>query len=361
MRLFFKKSLLFLPVLVLLMGGNWWLDPAHVFRQGSHERGIADLILRGSNVTNVIGYDDRILLRYYLADVPERRDVIAFGSSRSMLLRSAQFQPETFFNNSVSAAMLEDHMAIYSMYRVRGMFPSRIVLSIDPWNFNRYSDATRWEVLEPEYAELRRQMPASSADAIGQASYSQWSRYAQIFSPAYFQFGMRTLFDGSRKDGAYYAPQDLEDSHLNGLTILADGSIIFDRRLRSKPASEVATEAIAYGRMPTLSRSFTAVDPELSRKFEFLLDTMTGDGARVELMLAPFHPVAYRTMLETDPNKMVQRVESYLRQVANDKKIDLIGSFDPGVVCLGPTDFYDPYHPTEDAINRLIDGRSCAR
>ena len=128
------KFAFFLPVLILFLSVNYWVDPANRFSGGKYERGLAELVLAGKHAANVTDYDERVFEKFYIAGTTHKKDLIVLGSSRTLPIGAASglFRDKNYFNNSVSGASLEDLMAIYSLWRQKGLLPSAIVLGLDP-------------------------------------------------------------------------------------------------------------------------------------------------------------------------------------------------------------------------------------
>jgi hypothetical protein len=252
-------------------------------------------------------------------------------------------------------------MAIYQMYRAKNFKPDLIVMGVDPWNLNRFAGSERWQSVRSEYEQLEGSLHQAPARRVTRLQAVTGSKYAQMVSPSYLQYSLKTELTRPPTAAGYRATIETDDAHLSGLTRLADGSVIYARSYRTKPAELARSEALEFGRQPTLSRAFTELDPVAMRKFEAFLDLLTLDGSKVVLVLSPFHPSAYRVMRDADPNAIVERAETYFAGVAHAKHLDYVGSFNPATVCLGESDFYDAYHPNDAAIDLIMRRQTCAR
>jgi hypothetical protein len=51
-------------------------------------------------------------------------------------------------------------------------------------------------------------------------------------------------------------------------------------------------------------------------------------------------------------------VEGYIRKIANEKEIQLIGSYNPNIYSLSSNDFSDGYHLTSDATGKVFKAHS---
>ncbi|MDR3564212.1 MAG: hypothetical protein P4N59_22635 [Negativicutes bacterium] len=141
------------------------LDPAHVF-DAKYAKDIADILLREKNAANVANYDDRRFQRYFIQNNKAGKDIIVFGSSRSLQIDNSIFPGHSFFNHSVFGASLEDHIAIYQLYREQNRLPRTIIIGVDPWILNRTNNQTRWLPLKNEYQDGIRALGLSNYNLI---------------------------------------------------------------------------------------------------------------------------------------------------------------------------------------------------
>src|SRR5271167_4741143 len=110
MKRFWIKLLLLLPIPLLVIGFNWLVDPVHLRSAYQYEYGIAHLILQGKPVTNISNPNEALYLKYYVAGLTNRQDVLVLGSSRSKLIRADSFPGLSLFNNSIGGAGLVDYL-----------------------------------------------------------------------------------------------------------------------------------------------------------------------------------------------------------------------------------------------------------
>jgi len=163
-KYYYLSCYLFLTItgMFAVASTNYCVDPAQLFSDGNYEQGVADILLSGNNVTNVSNYDERLLQKAYINNLKRGNDVIVFGSSRSMHIRSHLFPGMSFFNHGVSGASIEDYLAIYELYEQRKFVPSIVVLGLDPWILNQYSGQNRWKSLRWEYFSIANRLNINS-------------------------------------------------------------------------------------------------------------------------------------------------------------------------------------------------------
>ncbi len=357
-----RKAMAFVPIPLLMAAANVAVDPAHLFRGAAYEAGIARLLQRGIPVANASDYDDRVLQRLYIEGLREAPEVIVLGSSRCLQIRSSVFPGRRLFNHGLAGASLEDDIALYGMYRRRGLRPGSVVLGVDPWLFNKRNFQDRWQSLAREYQQMARELQVSARPAPRLGVLWTMEKYGQLVSPNYLQASIRLWVQqrlyraqarASRID--YYPAQRLDGDEA---VKLADGSVIEARRKRELSVEAVRRDAIAYATQePAYSLgSFQRLDPGLQALFEGLLDVMRRDGVEVILFLPPYHPVTYELLMQQPRYHIITTAEAYVRQVATSRGLMVIGGYDPRPQGLEEAQFLDGMHPKAAAIERLFAG-----
>ena len=151
MKKFILKLIMALaPILLFVISVNYFGDAAKLFSK-DYEKKIADQIIEGKNVTNINNYNERLLNKYLINNSLFCPDILVIGSSRVMLLNSSDFKEQTFFNNGVSGASIQDLLAIYEMYEQKKCLPKKIIIGLDPWTLNINNGQSRWMTLNQEY------------------------------------------------------------------------------------------------------------------------------------------------------------------------------------------------------------------
>jgi len=355
MKKLLLRLILFLLITVFLVLVSYWVDPGHLFRGEDYEAGIAGILLGGMNVANVTDYDDRLLQKFYIQGLSSGKDIVVLGSSRSCVISSEMFPGRTFFNSWVSGATLEDALAIYELYRRKGILPSRVVLALDPWVLNRNHEQIRWKALWEYYAAaFRRIMKSEPAHQRGLIP----GRYLALFSPAYFQRSFWVLLRtgwarSALATGNYYATPEKE---LDVQVRFSDGSFRYDKKGRELSAFELRRAAEAYvdrGSVYGLER-FHSLDATYRQELEGFLDFMRKDGVEPVIFLPPYHPYVYHALTTSDRYRVILEVQRYFENLAKEKGVKLIGSYNPTDLALGEEEFFDGAHPRPSALGKLF-------
>ncbi|MDQ1256201.1 MAG: hypothetical protein QG656_797 [Candidatus Hydrogenedentes bacterium] len=342
--------LLLAPAAVLLIGVNLWSDPAGLFRQ-RQEREIVQHLLEGKNVANVHNHDDRQNLRYFVAGLNTPKDVLVFGSSRLMVIDSSFFPGETLFNASVAAGTLRDLVADYQLFHEKGLIPKRIFIGVEPYMLNGgYSNKM---YLRAEYHRGLDRLGLEEQDDLPILARFIDRRYAQLLSPTYFQVSL-AFASGIIKNGRP-EPYVTTEFEVDEQMIRADGSLSYGLSRRALSRAEVEDKAFRFvSKHPEELANFRRLDPRLTRIFEVFTESLLAEGVQPVFIMAPYHPVSYRLMMENDTYRIAGEVQRYYEDFAVAHGIPVYGSYDPAACGFTADDFYDAAHCSREALVRLF-------
>ncbi|HVN25522.1 MAG TPA: hypothetical protein VMT71_16255 [Syntrophorhabdales bacterium] len=343
---------LFLFLLLLTAFFNFQADSAGVFRSNKGLKGVAMNLINGKMVAGYLGRsDERELERLIVENYPGRRDVIALGSSRSMLLRKRFLAGDVdFFNHAVSGGMVEDCVAIVGLYKKKGVLPRAVIIGMDPWMFNKnaWPGAEFWRILEPYYQEMVAEFPkgarggADSAGSVAAPKASVTSKYGQLINLEYTLQNWQHVQKGKK---LYVTKTADIDDYVRE----PDGSLHFPYKMRFSTMPQVGT-----GGLPDIIFSnFTELSS--TELFEGLLQWLKNHGVTVVFLLPPLHPDVYQICVRNPEYGATLKVESYLRRLAADNGFTVVGSFDPARYGFKPQDFSDMIHGHESVMKRLFE------
>jgi len=352
---FAKKILLFIPILFVVIGFNYFIDPLHIFKTGSFYEDVVRILLTGKNVANLHDRSARLLKKEYIRMLPKRNEIIVLGSSRVLHIDSSLFPGNSFFNNGVTCASIADDMAIYWMYRKKGFIPSVVVIGLDPWLLNKFNKQMLFD--SRPIVEDYQQIMAYINDRDYPPSYFARIKYFELISPVYFQlsfqYWMKSMFDRENGSDRYYPTSkniaNVEIQH-------ADGSITYGKKDRNSSLQTIRLSAIAdaSNNESIFLDKFTQLDPELINKFDKFINLLIRDKVKIVFFLSPFHPAAYPILEKSDKYKIIIEVQKYFEEYAHDKGIKLLGSYNPGDCSVREADFYDMYHLKESGIDIIF-------
>ena len=350
-----KKILLLLPIPTIVFITTWVVDPANIKNDTSYETGVASLLTSGKNVANLVNFKERTLQKkvvFFLSNSPE---VIVLGSSRSMPICSALFPNKSFFNHSVSGASVEDYLGIYNLYRKKNFKPKLIIIGLDPWVLNRNNGQDRWRDLYDDSIEMKSILGISTSN---QENYLNKMRnhkkYAEFFSPAYFNQSCIDLIQKGRTGKKYWATDKLEsDEPIK----MADGGYVYDKKMREKKVSEINSDAKSFALVKPMYSlgKFTELEQSRMQILDSFIGYLKKNEIQVMMFLPPYHPAVYKAIKANTQYTMVAESEKWYRSLAMKHKINIVGSFDPTTMNLEGFEFYDGMHPKNQVVLKIFD------
>ena len=276
-----------IPVLTILLSTNYFGDAAKLFDE-NYEKEIAKIIVNGEFATNVVNYDERLLQKELIMS-ELNPDVVVIGSSRAMQITSELFPNESFFNNSVSGARVEDLISLYQLYKINKKQPKKIIIGVDPWLFNDNRKDIRWESLSEYYFQFLNKEHTVSKKS---------KKYSELFSLSYFQSSLKSMprvLLGKNKP----EPTLKKENRLS--TKLTDGSLVYGDDLRKATQNEIdkqinifASSEVMYG-----FENFDNVSTIYWKVFIQLIEDMQKNNIEVEFFLSPYAPIVYNR-IKTD-------------------------------------------------------------
>lgn len=336
MKKFLIKIALFsLPVLALIGGINWYIDPAGLFADNLVERNAAKILISGSSVAGLSNYDERLFQQEWIELLDKTPNTIVLGSSRALLINSSNNGDSTLRNHCVSGARLEDFLAIYQLYNNKNIEPKCVVIEISPYMFNKTYNDTRYQSIEESYNELAFELNLS-----GQAPSRITALWSEILSLSYFQNAIKSI---NRPKDSIYATSDtvMQNKSIKD----SDGSIVYPLDYQRKGVTPSDIEiALNYGNITP----FTVISDQRRNIFEVFVDYLIGKGCKVELFLTPIADEV-RTK-----RPIFIAVEDYINDFATSRKLKLYGSYNASKYNYTGNDFYDGLHPKQEVYDAIL-------
>ena len=362
-HLLYFKSLLFLPVLLVVAAVNYTQDPANIFMFG--EAKVAQALIDGHMVTDctLSPSGERLLQKFYIEQKAAAPEVVLLGSSHTMEISSKYFHGQSFFNHTVAGATLEDYIALYGYYKKSGKLPKTVIITVDPWMFNINYQMTYWKTIADSYDWMMARQGHVSHEIKFRPSQLIPEKLGQMFSFYYFQQIFVYLKESGFKLKAgknahsAYAFRITTERYNELTTIAPDGSRIPDRALRETTPEEIRANTMAFFAETGERRhaGFNRIDPGVRKNFEFLVSTIQQDGVKVVLLLLPYHPYVYQSFKEKN-FALIHQFEDDLNRYADEHGIEVSGSYDPFILGAKEGDFLDGVHFKEAVLDLVLAG-----
>ncbi|MFH1282336.1 MAG: hypothetical protein ABII27_01575 [bacterium] len=351
MKLFFKKISIFLPLPIIIIAVNYFVDPAHLFQNGNYEKGIAELLLGNKYVANTSNCDERLLQKYYIRGLKNKKDVIVLGSSTARMLGKDIFPGLLFFNSSVGGATIEDSLAIYWLYRKNNLLPRMIIFTADSCLFNVNNRKENYKSIEFEFNEALKYINVKNKSKTGWDISSIFNKkYLELISISYFKESLSVLLKIIKSGSGwhYYPITYTEEQFLR----MPDGTFNIDANME-KTTAQIRKIAVDFAKTNPVYglREYAKLDENKVEIFEKLIKLMLKDKVKPILFIPPYHPAVYDLLMTQNQYNIIRKVESYFIKFALNNKIKLLGSYNPSKLKLNETDFSDGIHLKKKSAN----------
>jgi hypothetical protein len=332
-------------VLAMVAAFNYKVDSLGLFHRDKGLLYIARSLFEGKMVAGPISYNEGEFQRVIVENSPGPIDMVVVGSSRGMGVRKRFLRTEkSFFNHSVTAATLEDLMAIIGLHLAKGRLPGTIILCLDPWMFKEKNNLTKWQSIVPYYKKILVEIYGKDIEI----NLNRRSKYQELINLEYTLANIKGV--KKKKSKKLYITKTME---VNDFVREPDGSFHFPRGTRREggegapPLAQLGVRGLEH-----YSKDFYAILNQ--RLFEDFVIYLRKRGSEVILYLPPIEPVAYEKIKEKF--SIVIEIEKYLRDFASNKNILLLGSFDPKKYNFVSSDFFDYLHGDEIVAKRIFEG-----
>lgn len=199
-------------------------------------------------------------------------------------------------------------------------------------------------------------LPAPSG---GPDRLAGWRKWSQLLSPSYFQASSRALAhrlsdDVTSLHRGYYPTTE----RVANLPIkLADGSLVYDTKMREKTAAAVEQDAKTYAaKWQSQFRTVARVKPAGEAELEALARYLQAQDIRVCFYLGPYHPTVYAEMRDQHAYRIGGDLEDYVRELGARLGITVVGSYDPVRAGVAATDFFDGLHVKDTGEVKVFTG-----
>ena len=323
-----------------------------VNKNGFIERSTTDLT-NNKIIAGLGNYNERFFNRRMFEKFTENKDILVIGASRSLLVRHRNMNKDytSFYNASVSNAVFGDFLnMIYTYENNLNTLPNNIIISIDPWLFNDGNPENRYLDMMDNFTQMSNKIDENSS--VKSNNYlTKYNNIFKIFSLEYLAVNISYLVKAYRSTYKDYYVVDSFDSDITVAVKEPDGSLHYPQKYNNRPLEEITKEATNW--LKTDISQFQNFNKISNKKiFENLIQYLLSKNVNITIKLAPFNPVIYNKLIVKYP--LITEVESYITQIANPLKVNIIGSYNPYKYSLNIDDFTDYMHAKEEVINNIL-------
>lgn len=336
-------AIYFVLVLLLVVSTNYFVDASSTIRPMYTE--MAKLALAGNTVAVPENYNERTYQVCVVNQMKRIPDTVVIGSSRGMLIGEDVTGLQNLYNHCVSGACLEDNYALLGLYykKFRAL-PAHIIIEISPWVLYEQNPETRWTETEEYKTAAENFYDIVNGKAMENDPMGTSASENPYLSIPYFQYNVEQLLRHgvkiiNKRDEARVCFDENEAADY------PDGSFRYIARLDKENSQRLENVKKASG--PCTYENvdlMTEIGMEKSKGFEALLDYLLNQGCSVELYLQPFSVTQCEHSFDDGLNEGFILAEEYLSDIADEKDIPLVGSYDARNFDLTDNRFIDSVH-----------------
>jgi hypothetical protein len=309
-----------------------------------------EMVINGKSIKNDPNINQRIFNRIIIETLKQIPDIIVLGSSRVMGISKylvSNDKNKSFFNHGLTAASLEDIIAILGIYlKDKGNLPKNIIIGIDNWVFidQEKANHTEWQTLSDYYGFYMGKKLSYTTITIKNGN-SMFHNYRDLIGISYTKYNIKKYntslqenVTGSRiSDGAINLPG-------NAIPEIVERDIV----------REFEENARATDNAGARGQNNVTVSRERTELFEKLIKSLVSSRVNVIIYLPPYHPKFYEISAAAPWLKTADQIEAYLRLFCNRHNIKVIGSYNPGRLDLLGADFYDSHHGVGSMYEKIF-------
>ena len=349
-REWFFKTILFMFILLLTTGiFNFAIDSVGVFSQNDEIQKVAIALINGKTIAGLENYDERQLQKRIIENSGKKFNIIFLGSSMGMQLRGRFLRfadgSNLFFNHGLSGCSLEDYLAIIGLYESKGYLPTKIIIGVDPWIFNKNNGQARWKSIGKYYKNILGKIYETKVEV----DLSDNSKYLQLINLDYTKANLKTFVENKRTKFHITNSIEIDDSIRE-----PDGSIHYPFNVRYQQDIKTQSSAKEYANAPVYSlENFNGLSS--TKLFEDFITYLQKKNIEVMFLLSPYHPITYSLLVKNQKYKIIMDVEIYLRNIASTHRIKIAGSYNPENYHFASIDFTDGMHSKDIVMKKLCE------
>jgi len=325
--------ILLVPFAIIIAAINFYVDPDHVFSNGDLEKKVADILVKGHNVDNLKNYDERIVLKKIITQLPYKLDIVSIGSSRSLQVSSIFFPGKRFFNCSLSHANIKDLIAVVGLLDSSNKLPNEVYFDTSPIMMNS-SNSQEWESIYQYYLHGLKKMNIESNNNEPNIGFHIFKKKCTaLFSFSYLQ---NSILRFSKRNQNKF--KDVDTSLPKNFGRLFDFSVVYPKEYQNRDTVKAMADAKIFA-AKTPAPKINLADLKILKQIILYLKLK---GVRVTLVNAPFQPDCYKIF---DERKGVfNDLSKGFEQFAIEMQVPLIGTFNPNDANLNRRNFWDQIH-----------------
>jgi len=262
---------------------------------------------------------------------------IIIGSSRIAFIGENLLQ-ENSLNLSVGTATLEDQIAL-TMLSISTLKPQRILLSADPWLFNKKEfspQSLRWKFLEKEYYTAKKIINEKKTIIFFENILKSETKSNFIYDKINILYNFVNIRQNKIYNENYFVKRRI--TYPDGTEKFIDET------------NEIIDKKYTH--------FFDPYEESLKKKqlFEEFIFYLLENKIEPVFLLIPIYETSYELSLKE--NDLLIDIEKYFIKFATKNSIRILGSYNPKKVFCNKSEFTDIMHPKLSCIKKIINNQS---
>lgn len=357
-KLISKLSFLFAPILILVVGLNYFADPGGKYNNSDFSKFMTKTIIQNKQyIVFNEKFDNFLDERYLLHQIKiqnQKPKLAVLGSSRILPLSYEMVQEYDFVNFGLRGSKLGDIIAAYQLLFDKNILPPKLIIGMGPEQLMN----TTWPIkydLYPAYEKfLNRTIEGDKSKYVHEDRLffikNQFNYYAELFSPKYFQQSIKFLLvNNTKKDKFRIFPHDSSQSRSTN---------------RYTPLQEQINKVRSYAREgpeADFFKKYRDVNPPSAFLFEKLIEDIRKNNIELTIFVTPFNPYFYDEMIRIEgQSNSLTNTDRYLKSLSNKmgEGFYVIGDTNPHVLGINEDQaflyYFDHVHLSTDGLKALI-------
>jgi hypothetical protein len=140
-----------------------------------------------------------------------------------------------------------------------------------------------------------------------------------------------------------------------GLTRLNDGTISYPKNFRDRTIEQVNYSAYAYANNSMFGiENFNKISEERVQTLKEFIKYLKKKDIEISFLLVPYHPFVFSVIKSNQIYYNVLVAEQILKMIALENKIKVYGSYNPDVLNINESGFYDGMHIKKEYLKKLL-------
>jgi hypothetical protein len=369
-KLLIKISILFTPLLCLLITVNYNIDPGGKFSNKNFYQKVASALAKGKNIVitermhNFLGSP---FLYHLISNQKAASSIAVIGSSRVMPMTAEMIGDRNFMNYSAHGINFGDYIGIYELLYRKNLLPKKLIIDLSQILLIDNPVPNKAIFMEGYNMFISRKITNNENNVTVKKTSNDFldnlNEYLELLSPKYFQQSIKYLIAGNKD----FEENNFELTYTNNTAAQDENIIPYDNSRYKKINTEIDEIQKIYDSQATVSMfsEKRIINPKTTFLLIKLIEDIKAQNIEVIFILLPFDPYFYDAEVKALGNdNFLTKTDEYffsLKEQMGDQLM-LVGSTNPFEWGISREDakkyFFDFSHLTSFGMRELLSKNS---